>query len=180
MLVAVVIIPMCFHLSELLHCESNYTSLDLSFADIYFSRTQGNLSFGSGIEREVLFRLWNRFIQNRGQFFVDRGDDFCTIRCMTSFGGSSVSSARKATMKQFGAVTALLLIHGQSPRPLSPAVMLFIIYSFDLHCFTRGFIGEWFVSLRDLLSNWLETGPDGDPEPFASHFATYHDAQVCC
>lgn len=83
-------------------------------------------------------------------------------------------------MKQFGAVTALLLIHGQTPRPLSPAVMLFIIYNFDLRCLTPGFIGEWFVGLRNLLSDWLETGPDGDPEPFASHFATYHDAQVCC
>jgi hypothetical protein len=83
-------------------------------------------------------------------------------------------------MKQFGVVTALLLIHGQTPRPLSPAVMLFIIYNFDLHCLTPGFIGEWFVSLRNLLLDWLETGPNGDPEPFASHFATYHDAQVCC
>jgi hypothetical protein len=81
-------------------------------------------------------------------------------------------------MKQFGAVTALLLVHGQTPRPLSPAVMLFIIYNFDIHCLTPGFIGEWFAGLRTLLSNWLETGPDGDPEPFASHFATYHDAQV--
>ena len=128
----------------------------------------------------MLFGLWNRFIQNRSQFFVDRGDDFCTIRCMTSFGGSSVSPAWKLAMKQFGAVTALLLIHGQTPRPLSPAVMLFIIYNFDLRCLTPGFIGEWFVGLCNLLSDRLETGPDGDPEPFASHFATYHDAQVCC
>jgi hypothetical protein len=128
----------------------------------------------------VLYGLWNRFIQNRSQFFVDRGDDFCTIRCMTSFGGSSVSPARRLAMKQFGAVAALLLIYGQTPRPLSPAVMLFITYNFDIHCLTPGFIGEWFAGLRVLLSNWLETGPGGDPEPFASHFATYHDAQVCC
>ena len=99
---------------------------------------------------------------------------------MTSFGGSSVSPTRKVAMKRFGAVAALLLIHGQTPRPLSPAVILFIIYGFNLHCLTPGFIGEWFVNLRKLLLDWLEMGPEGDPEPFASHFATYHDAQVCC
>ena len=98
---------------------------------------------------------------------------------MTSFVGLSVSPARKLATKQFGAVTALLLIYGQTPRPLSPAVMLFIIYNFDFHCLTPGFVGEWFSDLRVLLSNWLEIGPDGDPEPFASHFATYHDTQVC-
>jgi hypothetical protein len=159
--------------------SSIYPFSDLSFANDWFSSSPvTNLSFGSGIEREALYGLWNRFIQNRSQFFVDREDGFCTIRCMTSFGGSSVSPARMLAMKQFGAVTALLLVHGQTPRPLSPAVMLFIIYNFDIHCLTPGFIGEWFAGLRTLLSNWLETGPDGDPEPFASHFATYHDAQV--
>jgi hypothetical protein len=82
-------------------------------------------------------------------------------------------------MKQFGAVAALLLIHGQTPQPLSPAVILLIIYNFDLHCLTPGFIGEWFVNLQKVLLDWLEIGPEGDPEPFACHFATYHNAQVC-
>ncbi|KAF8221415.1 hypothetical protein L208DRAFT_1328137 [Tricholoma matsutake] len=97
---------------------------------------------------------------------------------MTLFAASSVSVAQKQELKRLGAVCALFYIHGQTPIPLSPAVILFIVYKFNLHCLTPGFIGEWFVDLQKLIADWLESGPEGDLQPFASHFATYHDTEV--
>ncbi|KAF8230740.1 hypothetical protein L208DRAFT_1172704, partial [Tricholoma matsutake] len=67
---------------------------------------------------------------------------------------------------------------GQTPMPLSPTVILLIVYKFNLHCLTPGFIGEWFVDLQKLIADWLESGPEGDLQPFSSHFATYHDTEV--
>lgn len=81
-------------------------------------------------------------------------------------------------MKRFAAICALLFIQGKNPHPLSPAVVLFIIYGFDLRCLTPSFIGEWFADLRSLIFQWLEMGPNGDLSPFASHFASYHDTEV--
>ncbi|KAF8220749.1 hypothetical protein L208DRAFT_1332026 [Tricholoma matsutake] len=97
---------------------------------------------------------------------------------MTSFTASFVSVAWKQELKHLRAVCALLYIHRQTPMPLSPAVILFIVYKFNLHCLIPGFIGEWFVNLQKLIANWLELGPEGDLQPFASHFATYHDTEV--
>ncbi|KAF8233723.1 hypothetical protein L208DRAFT_1554721 [Tricholoma matsutake] len=97
---------------------------------------------------------------------------------MTSFAASSVSVAQKQQLKCLRAVCALLYIHRQTPMPLSPAVILFIVYKFNLHCLTPGFIGEWFINLRKLIADWLELGPEGNLQPFASHFATYHDTEV--
>lgn len=147
-------------------------------ADDIFSNSAGNFSFGAGIEKEVLFMVWDQFLQSRSRFFVEREEGFCTIKCMTSFAGLSISPARRVEMKRLGAVAALLYIHGQTPKPLSPAVILFLIYSLDLRCLTPGFIGEWFVELRKVLTDWLEMGPEGDPQRFAFHFATYHDTEV--
>jgi hypothetical protein len=122
--------------------------------------------------------LWQRFVQNRSQFFVEREDGFCTIRCLTSFAGASVSAVWKQEMRRFAAVAALLCINGHNPMPLSPAIILFIVYGTDLHCLTPAFIGEWFVNPRKRLLDWLVVGPDGNLQPFAGYFALFHDIEA--
>lgn len=81
-------------------------------------------------------------------------------------------------MKRFGAVCALLYITGKSPHPLSPAVILFIVYGFDFRCLTPAFIGEWFSDLHRTLSDWIAAGSQGDISSFASHFISYHESEV--
>ncbi|KAF8239901.1 hypothetical protein L208DRAFT_1235927 [Tricholoma matsutake] len=76
-------------------------------------------------------------------------------------------------MRQFAAVAALLCINGHNPMPLSPAVILFIMYRTDPHCLTPAFIGEWFVNLQKWLLNWLAMGPGGNLQPFAGYFAFF-------
>jgi hypothetical protein len=97
---------------------------------------------------------------------------------MTLFTASSVSVAWKQELKCLRAICALLYINRQTPMPLSPTVILFIVYKFNLHCLTPGLIGERFINLQKLIANWLELGPEGNLQPFASHFATYHDTEV--
>jgi hypothetical protein len=98
---------------------------------------------------------------------------------MTSFAAQAVSPARQRDMKRLGAVCALLYAHGKCPLPLSPAVTLFVVYGLDFRCLTPTFIGEWFAPLHRLILDWLEMGPEGNPDQFAPHFATYHDTEVC-
>jgi hypothetical protein len=62
--------------------------------------------------------------------------------------------------------------------PLSPAVILFIIYGTDFSCLTPAFIGEWFVNLRKRLLDWLAMGHEGDLQPFAGYFASFHDIEA--
>jgi len=81
-------------------------------------------------------------------------------------------------MRRFAVVAALLFINGHTPMPLSPAVILFIIYRSDLNCLTPAFIGEWFVNLRKRLLDWLAMGPEGDVQPFAAYFASFHDIEA--
>ena len=109
---------------------------------------------------------------------MEREDGFCTIRCLTSFAGASVSAGRKQEMMRLAVVAALLYISGHTPMPLSPAVILFITYGSDLNCLTLAFIGEWFVNLRKRLLDWLAMGPEGDLQPFATYFATFHDIEA--
>ncbi|KAF8055701.1 hypothetical protein FPV67DRAFT_1434783, partial [Lyophyllum atratum] len=140
--------------------------------------TDTHASFGTGIENEVLSTLFQRFVTSRSQYFVERQNGFCTLKCMTSFGASP---SRLAQMRRFGAVCALLYVRGQAPELLSPAVTLFIVYNFDFGCLTPAFVGEWFGELRKLLLDWKDLGPEGDPRTsieLQAHFAAYHDSQV--
>jgi hypothetical protein len=109
---------------------------------------------------------------------VEREEGFCTIRCLTSVAGASLSAGRKQEMRRFAVVVALLYINGHAPMPLSPAVTLFIVYNADLNCLSPAFIGEWFVNLRKRLLDWLAMGPEGDLRPFASYFASFHDTEA--
>jgi len=83
------------------------------------------------------------------------------------------SSARICELKHLGAAVALMCIHGHFLLPLSPAVLLYVIYNHDFHCLTPNFIGEWYPDLRKLISDWLAMGPEGDPRPFKTQFSSY-------
>ncbi|KAG6811001.1 hypothetical protein H0H93_014635, partial [Arthromyces matolae] len=54
-------------------------------------------------------------------------------------------------------------------------MLLFIIYDFDLNCLTPSFVGEWFPSIRTVILDWLDMGPEGNPctPAFDGFLATY-------
>ncbi|KAG5649243.1 hypothetical protein H0H81_005175, partial [Sphagnurus paluster] len=155
-----------------------------------FAREIGDAqrSYGDGIENEVLFHVFKtRILNNSAQFLVERAEGLSTLQTITSFvlahpHPDSQPSKRTMDMKRFGAICALMLARGKMPSPLSPAVILFIIYNFNLACLTPSFIGYWYPDLWKMIKEWLLLGPDGNPASnrayFDSHFISYHDHPV--
>jgi hypothetical protein len=81
-------------------------------------------------------------------------------------------------MKAFGAICALMLIHGICPEPINPLILHFIIHDCNFDSLHHALIQEWHSTLFVLIKTWLETGPEGSLEPFRGHFASYHDLDV--
>ncbi|KAJ7667002.1 hypothetical protein DFH06DRAFT_1185214 [Mycena polygramma] len=137
------------------------------------------LSFGIGIEREVLYTAFREFTDNEGAWFLPRFDDRCSIATTMSLSSSSfVSADRLEQLTILGCLAGLLLIHGIAPEPLSPALLQFAANKFDLGSLTRSFVREWHPELVGLIERWDEMGPEGDIGPFQGYFASFHDMQV--
>ncbi|KAG5649391.1 hypothetical protein H0H81_004149 [Sphagnurus paluster] len=167
--------------------RNDFTTV-LSSNRLFSRQIEGSRSsFGEGIENEVLFHLFKtQILDKTAQFLVERAEGLSTLHTMTSFvlarRSESHPNQRTMDMKRFGAICALMIARGQMPSPLSPAVILFIIYDFDLACLTPSFIGYWYPVLRKMIDDWLLLGPAGNPATnrayFDSHFISYHDCPV--
>ena len=90
----------------------------------------------------------------------------------------SPPSQRSIKLSILGALTALLLLYGIPPIPLSPVLLHYFIHDSDLNSITRNLLGNWYPDLGRLIQDWIDAGPDGNIESFAGHFMTYHDTQV--
>ncbi|KAG6905443.1 hypothetical protein DXG01_002693 [Tephrocybe rancida] len=163
--------------------DAAVTTGDFAFIlnpDRLFILRADTTSHGSGVETEVIHRLLNQFIgeDNRSRYLAPCEGGHFTLRCITSF-TSSVSPARLKEISRFGAVCALIYVRCQGVPPLSPALILFLLYDFDLRCLTPAFVGEWFPGLHKTVIDWLEMGPSGDPRTgqFMAHFSTYHNVE---
>ncbi len=139
-------------------------------------------TFGPGIEREVIYMAFNRYLKSFGTWFCPRFDERASLqttcgiwRAMTG----AVSENRIQSMKQLGAICALMLIHGMCPEPLNPLIFHFIINNCDFNCLHQGLVQEWHPTLYSHLKSWVDTGSGGSLEPFRAHFASYHDMDVC-
>jgi hypothetical protein len=136
-------------------------------------------SGGDGIEREVIHTIFEDFRQEAAQWFTFHADGQATLTISHSYATARfVSASRKRNMAILGAATALCLIRGMSTPPLDPILLHFFIHDCQLDAIHPGILGEWHPDLKQLVSNWIRLGPDGDPSLFQTHFATYHDLQV--
>ncbi|KAH9950526.1 hypothetical protein B0H21DRAFT_686429, partial [Amylocystis lapponica] len=137
------------------------------------------VSSGEGIEREMIFTIFSKFIANSTQWFHPRADDRATLRVLHSAESArSVPLARIRNLKKLGAVCALMLIIGQTPDPLGPAIFQFLVHGCDLHALHPTFIGEWHPNLRKTLLDWNAMDHTGDVSRFEHHFATFHDYEA--
>lgn len=132
-------------------------------------------SLGAGVETEVLYVAYQQLQANPGQWFNPRVDNLCSIAVMQNF---AASSTRRVGMYAFGALTALLLLHGIPPLPLSPIFLQWIVYDCDLKALHSDLILEWHPELHATIKRWLDIGPTGSLSSFQSHFSTWHDTQV--
>ncbi|KAG6814745.1 hypothetical protein H0H93_012410, partial [Arthromyces matolae] len=133
-------------------------------------------SFGEGTELEVLNALLNDYIHpdHIDAYLTESVGGFYILVCHTSFIGN-ISPQRIRNLKHFGAAVGLQVLNSRWPAKLSPAMLLFIIYDFDLNCLTPSFVGEWFPSIRTVILDWLDMGPEGNPctPAFDGFLATY-------
>jgi hypothetical protein len=137
------------------------------------------LSFGEGVEREVIHAAFQSYLQDAARWFTARADGHSTLATTYSMSSAqSLSAGRRRDLLVLGALTALSLVHGIAPCPLDPVLLHFIVHKCNLHSILPGFLGEWHPELRRTLLDWIEGGPTGDITAFEAHFITYHDLQV--
>ncbi|KAJ7885139.1 hypothetical protein B0H14DRAFT_2564084 [Mycena olivaceomarginata] len=137
------------------------------------------LSSGIGVEREVIYTSFRWFTDHQGAWLLPRFDDRCSIVTTMSLATSAyVSADRRENLVVFGCLTALMLIYGIAPDPLSPSLIHFAANKCELGSLTREFVGEWHPNLKTMLDTWDSIGPTGDITPFQSHFAIFHDIQI--
>lgn len=99
---------------------------------------------------------------------------FTSIQCLAIADNDCTIS-----MKVFGALAGLLLVRTQYPHSLMPTFLKFIIARGDLHALTRSFVWDWFPSIEQRVTKWLQTGPTGDIQGFQDYFISYHNHPVC-
>lgn len=87
------------------------------------------LSYGDGIEREIVYQLFLEFTrgQSRAKWLMEQADGMHTLQILMANSTSRhISQGRKADLQVFGAVTALMIIEGQTPEPIDPCVLQYV------------------------------------------------------
>ncbi len=140
-----------------------------------------SVSFGEGVEREVIYFVFLGFVgeKNKLKWLVEQTDNFHTL-CIQIAAHSRrfVCVKRRLALETFGAICALMMIHGLTPEPLDPCIFQFIIHGQDLHSLHEGFVGEWHPELRMLIRDWKEAGPQGDIQFMQSNLGSYNNMAV--
>lgn len=138
------------------------------------------VSIGEGLEREAIQLLIERIRALQDEYMLPLAGELCTLATSHDLTSSQhVSKARLDDMALCGCLVSFSLIRGISPNPLSPLVVQYLIHGCDIRSIDEALVREWLPSLHTDLENWVIAGPHGDITSFASHFATYHNMQVC-
>ena len=138
-------------------------------------------SMGEGVEREVIHNTLEEYRINASHWFSQREDGHCTLATAYPLSMARyIPDARKRDLSILGAAAAICLIRGMSVAPLDPVLLHFFIHECDLHSIHPGILGEWHPSLKQIVSDWIALGPNGNAntDTFRMHFLTYQDLQV--
>ncbi|KAF8218922.1 hypothetical protein L208DRAFT_1345548, partial [Tricholoma matsutake] len=135
-------------------------------------------SFGEGVEREALQIAFQEYQDNSTMWFLQCQDHHSLLVTLGLQRQQPSSSQCSIKLSILGALTALLLLYGIPPNPLSPVLLHYFIHDLDLNLISRNLLGNWYPELGRLIQDWIDAGPDGNIESFAGHFLTYHDTQI--
>lgn len=137
------------------------------------------VSLGEGVEREVLYSAFAGFLAESSQWLQPRVDGSYTIATtLPARAARFLSKKRMQNLQVFGALTSLLVINQICPSPLSPLFLHFLIHGSQLQSLHKLLVTEWHPELASTIQQWINLGHAGNPQPFESHFASYHDTQV--
>ena len=139
------------------------------------------VSFGEGVEREVILGLFLRYTTNGNQcqWLNPQADSMSSLKILfTGAMSMHVSESRKLELAKFGAVVALSLLEHQAPEPIDPCVLQYIIHKKDFHSLHPAFVAQWHPELADCIRRWEEIGPNGDIKEFNRLFMSYANTTV--
>ncbi|KAJ7327455.1 hypothetical protein DFH08DRAFT_816304 [Mycena albidolilacea] len=120
------------------------------------------LSSGIGVKREAIYTSFRWFTDHQGAWLLSRFNDRCSIVTTISLATSAyVSTDRRENLVVFSCLTALMLIYGIAPDPLSPSLIHFAANKCELGSLTWEFVGEWHPNLKTMLDTWDSIGPTG-------------------
>ena len=127
----------------------------------------------------MLYTAFAGYLINFSCWFVPKHNARASLQTSRpGWRAGMVTENRLIHVKRLGALCALMLIAGICPEPLNPLLLHFVIHGFDFNSLTPGIVQEWHPELYQTITDWLETGPSGDTEPFRSHWISYHDQDV--
>lgn len=132
---------------------------------------------GEGLQREVQYVVFQRYVREQTSWFQPSAGGFFTFRTLYPL-SLSIPASRLIAAKRLGAICALMMVFGQSPMLLSPAIFQYLIHDGNFNSLHPAFIGEWFPDIRLTMLDFLSAGPDADLAPFAAHLLTYLDMEV--
>ncbi|KAJ7149802.1 hypothetical protein C8R43DRAFT_951776 [Mycena crocata] len=132
---------------------------------------------GEGLEREAMYLVFTRFVQQRNAWFQPVAGGFLAIRTLYPL-SSSIPPGRLVDATRLGAICGLLMVFGQCPGQISPAIFQYLIHNGNFASLRAPFIGEWFPEMRNTLLELLAKAPDDDLSQFAPQLLTYLDMEA--
>lgn len=116
-------------------------------------------SLGAGVDCEIYYTLWVTYILEVGLYLATRCDGYSTLRNTWSLSSASlIPSAHLHTLMKLRAICGLMLLAGQPPLPLDPAIIQFLLNDNNVHSLHKDFIGKWHPDLQALLNDWKTAG----------------------
>ncbi|KAJ7106352.1 hypothetical protein C8R44DRAFT_886222 [Mycena epipterygia] len=134
--------------------RGDYT--DILVEDRAFGLLGREAAVGEGLQREVQYVVFQRFVLEQTSWFQQAAGGFSTL----------------CTLYPSRCLSPLA-----SPMLLSPAIFQYLIHDGNFNSLHPAFIGEWFPEIRLTMLDFLAVGPDADLTPFAPHLLTYLDME---
>jgi hypothetical protein len=127
----------------------------------------------------MLFETFRQ--ENQNTLLVKLSDDsgYESLLIMPANSPLASTMSRTHLMTVFGALAALCIVAGIVPMPLDPLVLYMVIHNFDVRCLNRDIVGQWNMTLRNVLDSWksLRAGRDS-LQPFQVVLANLFEREV--
>ncbi|KAI0057686.1 hypothetical protein BV25DRAFT_1920006 [Artomyces pyxidatus] len=133
------------------------------------------VSYGEGIEREVLAQAYKEFQDNTDRFLTAGLDD-CYVLFQSPI--AHISSSRKTDLMLYGALTALQIIFEAPPTPFDPVFLHYLLNNCDFSSVTSGILSEWHYQFHSMIRSWIDAGSSGDISEFTPWLLQYLELGV--
>ena len=128
----------------------------------------------------MVSNLFQKFKVQDAQWFTPTIDGYTPLATSLTLAAlQHVPTTWKLNMAVLGMTVASCLICGISAAPLDPLALHFFTHDCNIQTIHPTLPTNWHPTLKQVISDWIDLGPNGDAGPFQSHFASYHDLQVC-